>query len=466
MESPRRVLVIDDEPNLLQMLARALKKRGYEVLAFTRPREAMASLAAFRPEIVLSDIVMKEMDGIEVLKQVKESDPETNVILITAHASLESAIGAIRGGASDYLVKPFKIEELSLAVQRALSSKRLFFASSVKEQEYERRYEFKNLLGESAKMREIRNLVGRISETESTVLITGESGTGKELVARSIHYNSRRKEKPFVSINCAALPEPLLESELFGHEKGSFTGAVTTKAGLIELASEGTFFFDEIGEAASSVQAKLLRVLQERELRHVGGLKDIRVNVRVIAASSRDLAREAAEKKFREDLYYRLNVVPIHMPALRERREDVPMLMCHFLEFYRTKLGAGKKVRISGEAMEFLQSEYPWPGNIRELENLSERILMLSDKEEVILPDLRQWLDVTRGGKAALQMGAGIRTEEGVEPDLKSQTEAFEKKLIADAIRQTAGNKFKAAKLLKISRQSLQYKLKKYDIEK
>ncbi|HNV86065.1 MAG TPA: sigma-54 dependent transcriptional regulator [Candidatus Omnitrophota bacterium] len=453
-----RVLVIDDEANILQVLKRALAKKECEVLAFSNGEEALDALERFRPELVVSDIVLPGMDGIEVLKRVKAFDPEVNVLLITAHASLETAIFAIREGASDYLIKPFKIAELSQAVQKALSSKRLFFRDD--KGNCKNRYELKTLIGSSEAIASVRDMISRVARTDSTVMITGESGTGKELVARLIHCHSGRKGKPFVSINCAALPETLLESELFGYEKGSFTGATSGKAGLLELANEGTFFFDEIGEIAPSTQAKLLRVLQERELRHVGGLQDIRVDIRIVAATSRNLAKEVEARRFREDLFYRLNVVPVHMPALRERRGDIPMFLDFFLSRFSGKYG--REIRFASDAASFLEKDYDWPGNVRELENLTERVSMLAEEGEVSRAGLLRWMDSEKPESAASDGDAGILDSR----DLKSRTEAFERQLIAEAIRESGGRKFRAAKMLKISRQNLQYKMKKYGLDR
>jgi len=456
--SAHRILVIDDEANILQVLKRALEKKGFEILAFSNGEEALQALDRFRPALVLSDIVLPGLDGIGILKRVKAFDPEINVLLITAHASLETAISAMREGASDYLIKPFKIAELSSAVQKALSSKRLLFRDA--KEDCTKRYELKSLIGVSDKIAQVRSLISRVAPTDSTVMITGESGTGKELVARLIHCHSARSGKPFVSINCAALPETLLESELFGYEKGSFTGAVASKAGLLELAEQGTFFFDEIGEIPPSTQAKLLRVIQEKELRHVGGLRDIQVDIRIVAATSRNLAHEVEAKRFREDLFYRLNVVPVHMPALRERREDVPLFLDFFISRFSER--CGRKIRFGEDAAAFLKEAYEWPGNVRELENLAERVAMLAEGNEISRKELSRWIDSAQATDSGVPSPGG---EPCVPQDLRSRTEAFEKRLIEDAIRETGGKKFRAARILKISRQNLQYKMKKYGLD-
>ncbi len=456
--SKTRLLVIDDEANILRFLTRALEKRGYEVHPVMQGHEALQKLAVIRPDLVITDIVLPDTNGIELLKQVKAHDPEINVIVITAHASLDTAISAIRGGASDYLVKPFQIEELCSVVKRALSSKRIVHDGAGMEA-FEKRYDFRNLIGASVKMTEIHTLIQRVAETEATVLITGESGTGKELVARSVHYNSKRRGKPFVSINCAALPESLLESELFGYEKGSFTGAMASKMGLLELAHEGTFFFDEIGEISMQVQAKLLRVLQEREIRHVGGLQDIKVDIRILAATSKDLKTQVQKGLFREDLFYRLNVVPIHLPPLRERREDIPVLVKHFLAFYSQKHGLPQAMEIEEQALDCMTSSCHWAGNIRELENAVERAIMFADNGKIRLEQIRKIAsgEFVTPSQEALSPAGGR--------NLKTETENFEKRLIESVLKETDGNKFRAAKRLQISRQSLQYKIKKYQLE-
>ena len=456
--SPARLLVIDDEANILRFLTRALEKRGYEVHPVMEVAEALEKLSVIQPDLVITDLVMPDMSGIELLKRIKSHNPEINVVVITAHASLDTAISAIRGGASDYLVKPFQIEELCSVVKRALSSKRIVYGEGGSEA-FEKKYDFRNLIGTSRQMQEMHGLIQRVSANDATVLITGESGTGKELVARSIHYNSQRRVKSFVSINCAALPENLMESELFGHEKGSFTGATSTKPGLLELAHEGSFLFDEVAEIPLHVQAKLLRVLQEKELRHVGGLRDIKVDVRMIAATSKDLRSLVQKGLFREDLFYRLNVVPIHLPPLRERREDIPLLVAYFLEYYSQKHGLKAAMRIEDAAVKHMTEVSDWPGNVRELENAVERAILFSDdgviREEQILKAASEQSRETSG---TAMPSNGSR-------NLKTETEGFEKRLIESVLKETSGNKFQAARRLQISRQSLQYKIKKYQLE-
>ncbi len=452
------VLLIDDEENILNFMSKALKKEGYEPHAYTDPRLAVAKLSSINPQVVVSDIVMPNMNGLEVLEAIKRFNLETNVILITAHASIESAISAVRGGAFDYLTKPFELDELSLVVQRALSEKRLSTAFPSVERKTQSMYHVSNLIGASPKMQEIYRLLEKVAKSESTVLVVGESGTGKEMVARAVHYNSPRRINSFVSVNCASLPDQLLESELFGHEKGSFTGAFATKPGLLELAKGGTFLLDEVGDMSLNVQAKLLRALQEREIKRVGGLENIPVDVRIIAATSKDLREEIEKKSFREDLFYRINVIPIFLPPLRERREDIPVLIDHFIKFLKNKYHMDKELEFLPDAKEYLVA-YHWPGNIRELENIVERLYMLAEKKslgktdiiKILDTELRSEKDMTRGGTMLIE--------------LKNETERFERKMIEQALQDAGGNKLQAAKKLHCSRQTLQYKIKKYNLE-
>lgn len=452
------IMVIDDEESILGFLNKALRREGYAVHCYSDSRVAMAKLPSINPKVVITDIVMTPMDGLRVLEEVRRFNWEINVILITAYASLESAISAVRGGAFDYLTKPFELNELLQCVKRALSEKRLQTESPEIERKTQSIYQLSNLIGLGPKIQEIYSLLEKVAKTESTVMLIGESGTGKELVARAIHYNSTRKSKPFVSVNCAALPDQLLESELFGHEKGSFTGAIATKPGLLEIAEGGTFLLDEVGETSLNVQAKLLRVLQEREIKRVGSVENIPVNVRIIAATSKDLPAEIEKKNFREDLFYRLNVIPIFLPALRERREDIPLLVGHFIGTLKEKYHMDKELDFLPDGMDYLIA-YHWPGNIRELENITERIYMLAEKKVLGKNDIIQILgtelhpikEMTRGGTMLIE--------------LKNETEKFERKMIEQALIDSGGNKFQAAKRLHVSRQTLQYKVKKYNLD-
>ncbi|HEY6084528.1 MAG TPA: sigma-54 dependent transcriptional regulator, partial [Nitrospira sp.] len=371
-----KILVVDDDAVARDLLAEALKKEGYDVEAFSSGEEAIARGRQGRADLVLTDIRMGAVDGLTVLREFKRLSPETAVVVLTAFGSLEGAIEAIKQGAYDYLAKPFKKEEIKLVVQRSLDHCRLVRENARFREELKGKDEWSPLVGSSPAMLEVYKLVARVSESKSTVLLQGESGTGKELIARAIHANSPRREKPFVPVNCGALPDTLLESEMFGYEKGAFTGAIGTKTGLFESANFGTLFLDEIGELGQALQVKLLRVMQDHEVRRVGGTASIKVDVRIVAATNRDLEQLVKEGKFRDDLFYRLNVVRITLPSLKERREDIPMLAHHFLQ----KCGAGAPRAVRGfhpETLELLH-RYRWPGNVRELENAIERAVSLS----------------------------------------------------------------------------------------
>jgi len=373
--------------------------------------------------------------------------------MITAYGSIEGAVEAMKEGAYDYITKPFKIKEIRSVVKRAMSTKRLFSGDESMRLKYKERYSFSNIIGRSQKMQYVYQVIEKVAKSTTSVLIYGESGTGKELVARAIHYNSPRADSPFVSVNCGALPETLLESELFGHEKGSFTGAISTKQGLFEVANDGSFFLDEVGETSPAIQVKLLRVLQEREIKRVGGIKNIKVDVRVIAATSKDLEKELKEGNFREDLFYRLNVIPINLPPLRERNEDIPLLVEHFLRQYAQREGKAN-MEISPEAMKLLAG-YSWPGNVRELENAIERAVTLSETELISAKELPE--NVKEGALAS-------REEERL--TFKAKTDEYEKGLILEKLRSTGWNISEAAKQLKLTRQDLQYKIKKYGLKK
>ncbi len=450
------IFVIDDEPHIRAVVKEALEGEGYQVFCYQNPLEGLDEASRKNPDLIIADLLMPEMNGLELIHKIKAFNPDINVLVITGHASLDSAIGAIRAGASDYMIKPFKIAELLNAVRKTLSQKRLTSESSSQSKRLQDRYRTKNLIGTTDEMLEIFSLIEKVAKTESTVLIMGESGTGKEMVARSIHYQSKHRKGPFVSVNCAALPENLLESELFGYEKGAFTGAVASKVGLLELAESGTFLLDEIGDLSTNLQVKLLRVLQERILKHLGGIKDISVDFRLIAATSRNLPEEIRAGRFREELFYRINVIPIIMPPLRKRRQDIPLFVTYFLEFYAKKHSIERKFKVNQEAMSVLQN-HEWPGNIRELENVIERIVTLSESETIDGKDIEK----------ALQ--SGHFSSGAVKPinkcnDLKESLEDYEREIIKQAIQKSKGNKNKAAQQLKLTRQALQYKINKYGI--
>lgn len=454
--SKERIFVIDDEQNVCLTIKEALETEKYRVDCYQNPLEALQDVSIKNPDLIVTDLLMPEIDGLKLIQRAKSFNPEINILVMTAHASLESAIGSIRVGANDYLVKPFKMDELLKAVQKTLSQKRLITEKKTGDKSFQERYQIKNLIGQTSEIKQIYKLVEKVSGTESSVLIVGESGTGKEMVARAIHYHSKRKNSPFVSINCAALPETLLESELFGYEKGAFTGAAATKLGLFELAETGTFFLDEVGDMSLSLQAKLLRILQERTLKRLGGIKDIAVNFRLIAATSKNLMDEIKNARFREDLLYRLNVIPIMLPPLRKRIEDIPLFVRHFLNSYGKKHGSTLTFQVDDDAMQVFQ-KHSWPGNVRELENVVERLIALADGpllgREVVSQAIGQ-------GSFSSASGKPINNE-----NLKVVLETYESELIQAALKQADGNQNQAAKKLNLTRQALHYKLKKYGLE-
>ncbi len=453
-----KIFVIDDEPNIRVMITEALEGEGYEVASYANPLDALAAIPKNTPDAIITDLRMSHLVGLEVIHKVKAVNPEINVVVITGHASLDSAIGAIRAGASDYLVKPFKIEELLRTVKKTLSQKRLIPEKNAKQKQFPERYHIKNLIGTTPEMKEIFRLIEKVAKTDSTVLIIGESGTGKEVVARAVHYQSKRSKGPFVSINCAALPENLLESELFGYEKGAFTGAAASKMGLFELAEGGTFFLDEIGEMSVNLQVKLLRVLQERILKHVGGIKDISVDFRLVAATSKNIPEEIKAGRFREDLFYRINVIPIVMPPLRTRVKDIPVFVRYFLEFYAQKHDRKEHFTMTPEAMALFEN-HEWPGNIRELENVIERMVALAETDII---DRKMVEAALQKGSFSSEVARPITNKND---NLKETVDSYERNLIEQALQEFSGNKNKAAKKLNLTRQSLQYKIEKYGIK-
>jgi DNA-binding NtrC family response regulator len=376
-----RILVVDDEMIVCESCKRILEEEGYEVEAALSGKEAFEKMKANSFDIVITDLKMPGIDGMEVLRTFRKEYPDSIIIMITGFSTVETAVEAMKLGAFDYIPKPFTPDEVSIVVKKAIEKKSLMAENIYLRQELQEKYGFHNIVGKSKKMQEIYRIIAKVATTDSTVLIYGQSGTGKELIARAIHFNSPRREKQFVTVDCAVLSENLLESELFGHIRGSFTGAVATKPGLFEVADGGTVFLDEVGNISLSIQAKLLRVLQEREFTPVGGTKAKKVDIRLIAATNKELEKMIREETFREDLYYRLNIVPIYLPALRERQEDIPVLAVHFLKKYAEEMG--KKIKgFTPEAMEKLM-RYPWPGNVRELENVIERTVVMIDDEMV-----------------------------------------------------------------------------------
>ena len=453
-----KILVADDEQSMREFLDIMLKKEGYKVSLASNGEEVAKLVDNDLFDLVLLDIRMPKLDGISALKKIKSNAPETIVIMITAYASADTAIKAMKEGAYDYITKPFKVEEIKLIIKNALEKKNLQKENILLKQVVRDRFHFGNIIGQSPKMVTLYDLLEKVSPTKTNILITGESGTGKELVAKAIHYNSPRKEKPFVTLNCGAIPESLIESELFGHMKGAFTDAIATKKGLFEVADEGTIFLDEISELPLLMQVKLLRVLQDREFKRVGGTEDIRVDVRIIAATNKDLEEAVKEKRFREDLFYRLNVIQIKLPPLRDRKEDIQPLANHFLKKYSQELSKAIS-KISPEALQILLN-YEYPGNVRELQNIIERAVALEGSEELTPHNLSSYLSeqpLLKKGPIDIEI-----PNEGI--DLEKIVEDLERSLLLKALDRTKGIKKKAAELLHINFRSMRYRLEKYGL--
>lgn len=454
-----RILVVDDEESIREFLEIMLKKEGYEITLAEDGQKAKDLLTKKTFDMIISDLQMPHVTGIELLKHVKDSYPDTVFMLITAFGTTETAVEAMKMGAYDYLTKPFKIDEVRLNIQNALRSRNLEVENRSLKKELVKEYSFQNMVGNSAAMHVIYDMVKRVSQTPTNVLITGESGTGKEVVAKAIHYNGPLKDRPFVTVNCGAIPENLMESEMFGHKKGSFTGAVADKAGLFEVADGGTLFLDEVGELPLTIQVKLLRAIQERVIRRVGATDDMKVDVRIIAATNRNLEEMVQKGGFRQDLFYRLNVINIKTPGLRERRDDIPLLANHFLKKYNERLG--KNIGgISAEAMEILK-KYDYPGNVRELENLIERTVALEGGATILPESLPPMVNTSSGRKMASSNEIEIG-DDGV--DLDKVMGQIEKELLIKAIHAAGGVKKRAAKLLHISFRSMRYRIEKYNL--
>jgi len=449
----RKILIVDDELSVRDSL-RMIFKKDYKVILAGSASEAGEKIQSEEPDLIFLDIIMPEKDGMELLKEIRQSHPMTPVVMVTATKTVKTAVEAMKLGAQDYITKPFDVEELRLIAKKALESRDLKIENLRLKEEVEERYHFDNIIGKSKEMREIYSTIKQIAERNSTVLIHGESGTGKELVARAIHYNSLRKDKPFVAVNCAAIPETLIESELFGHEKGAFTDAQSRRIGHFELAHQGTLFLDEVSELSLPTQAKILRALQEREFIRVGGTKTVSVDVRLISATNRNLEEMMTKGTFRSDLYYRINVVPLTIPPLRKRKEDILLLAQHFLDKHA---GPGKK-KISPDSMDILVA-YDWPGNVRELENVIERIVVLSNVNVIAPQELPANLKTdSRVGMIKQEILGGRISFEEAERD-------FEKDIILEALKKSNYIQTKAAELLGISRRILKYKMDKYGIE-
>ncbi len=448
-----RLLVVDDEPSMLDMLTLLFADEGYAVETARSTEEARRVLAQGGLDLVLCDIMMPDGNGLDLLREIKTSNPNAPVIMMTAYTSTKSAIDAMKLGAFDYISKPFDVDELKIIVQKALERAELVDENVYLRKELEKKYTFNNIIGRSARMQAIFSLIERIARTASTVLIQGESGTGKELIARAIHYASPRAANRILAINCGALPENLLESELFGHERGAFTGAVRDKKGLFQEANRGTLFLDEIGEMSLTMQVKLLRALQERKIRKVGGNTEESVDVRVIAATNQNLEERIAKGEFREDLFYRINVIPIQLPPLRQRREDVPLLVDFFLQKYCKEMSLSPR-QISIDAMRMLEG-YDWPGNVRELENMIERTLALSHGETITTKDMPVQLLTHRKSHGEIV----TLPEEGL--DLEAYLEDIRAQLMVQGLERTNGVQTQAAELLGMSFRSFRYYAKK-----
>ncbi|MCX6355318.1 MAG: sigma-54 dependent transcriptional regulator [Candidatus Aureabacteria bacterium] len=443
-----KILVVDDEESLLEVIQSALVKEGYEVVTTTKPDEALRLIHDDQIDALITDLKMEPIDGIQLLQEAKGLDKDVVVIMITAFGSVETAVEAMKSGAYDYVIKPFQIDEMRLTLKRALTHRGLLKENINLKRELQGIYRFENIVGTSEPMQKIFRKIEKVADTDSTVLIYGESGTGKELVARALHYNSIRREKPFVAVSCSALPESLLESELFGHVRGSFTGAIANKDGLFKAADGGSIFLDEVGTTSPAIQASLLRVIQEKEVKPVGATKNIKVDVRVIAASNERLEDKIKNGTFREDLYYRLSVIPIDLPALRERREDIPLLVEHFMRRALAKRGNSFNLKVGGDVLDIFTG-YDWPGNVREIENVIERVVALSDGGVVLpehLPEKIIEMTKTR--------------------NLKEFVHDKERAHIQRILKESAGDKKRAARILGIDLATLYRKIDRWKMNR
>lgn len=450
----QKILVVDDEHLIRWSLEQNLKKQGYEVVTAASGEDALKLLKDEVPDLMLLDIQLPGIDGLAVLERVKEMEEEIIVIMVTALGVLETAVKAMRMGAYDYINKPFNLDELAIVIKKALETGELKREVAHLRSEQSRKYGTGGIIGRSRHMHNVLAMVEKVAKSDAgTIFIQGESGTGKELIAKAIHYQSGRAERPFMAINCAAVPETLLETELMGHERGAFTDAKVQKKGLLEMADGGTLFLDEIGDMAPGMQAKLLRVLEDRSFRRVGGTKDIQVDVRIISATNKDLLQAIEEKVFRADLYYRIQVIPIHLPALRERRDDIMPLVEHFIGHFNREFGKSVK-GVSKMAEKFL-TEYAWPGNIRELRNIIERAIILENEETLLLEHLPQELVAKTGGSSVGPFSIHL-PEEGID------IEDVERELIRQSLETSEGNQSKAAKKLNLGIDAFRYRMKKF----
>ncbi len=447
------ILIVDDEMDALDLMEELFIKHGYETYTAINGVEALNQIREIEPDIVISDMVMPEMDGIKLLDMMSKKHPDIAVIMITAHGTIETAVETMKKGARDYILKPLRLDEILAKVERISQLKSLMKENQYLRDKLSQKYNFNNIIGKNRKMLELFDLINDIAKTNSTILITGDSGTGKELIANALHFNSDRVKKPFVKVNCGVLAENLLESELFGHVKGAFTGAIKDKLGRFEISHGGSIFLDEIGDISPNMQLKLLRVLQEGEFERVGSTETIKVDVRIIAATNRDLASLMMKGEFRQDLYYRLNVIPLEVPPLRERKDDIPLLVTHFLEKYNKQFN--KKIEvIEDDAMKYLQN-YTWPGNIRELENLIERSVVLNKTGKLSFKDFPSYV-IQREDELEIQIPT-----DGLLTDI---VDTYERRIILRALKENNFNKLRTAEKLGIHRSTFMSKLKKYEI--
>ncbi len=454
--SNKKILVVDDEENMRHVLKLILEKEGYKVTSAVNGKDALLKTDEDEFDIILSDIRMPDMDGIELLNALKEKVVASTIIMMSAYGTVDTAIEAMKLGAYDYISKPFKGDEIILTLRKVEERKRLEMENCLLRDEVREKYDFNNIVAKSHEMHNIFEIVKKIAPYKTTVLLTGESGTGKELIAKAIHHNSNRSDRPFIAINCGAIPENLLESELFGFVKGAFTDATQSKKGLFQEADEGTLFLDEIGELPLMLQVKLLRVLQEEEIRRIGDNMNIKIDVRMIAATAKSLELEVKEKRFREDLFYRLNVMCIDIPPLRDRKEDIPLLTVHFIDKYNERLGK----RIDGidkKALNLLIN-HPWKGNVRELENAIERAMIFADTSKLRIDNFPQEIREYNNKRKAASSDDG-------ELSIRKVVKDAEKTLVKKVVEKTGGNRAEAARLLEISYRSLMYKLREYGIE-
>jgi len=455
-ERGQRIVVVDDEAQMGELLTEVLADAGYVAESYTDPATALDAIIESPPALVITDFKMGELDGMTLLQRVRAVHANVPVILITAFGSIDLAIEATRKGAYHFITKPFRLKEVMLVVERALAHREIQHENERLRREVERRYQFSGIIGKSPAMQQLFNLIERVAGANSSVLVLGESGTGKELVAKAIHYNSARKKQPFVAINCSALPEGLLESELFGHVRGAFTGAHANKTGLFQEATRGTLFLDEIGDMPLGLQAKLLRALQEKQIRPVGGNREIRVTTRIVAATNKDLRHEVREGRFREDLFYRLSVIPVRLPALRDRIEDIPLLVTYFLKEMAREHGTGHK-EVNAEAMKALM-RYRWEGNVRELENIIERAHVLCGSQTIGVADVAEELKMR-------QVGDGGQDPSTPPWDDLPTLQELERRYIVRVLRITGANKEKAASILGIDRRTLYRWRRRYDLD-